>query len=106
MTRLRQVAVAAVLAAVTMIAAPVSGHAMPETSATDTSARVTTLVVAQDPSEPGASTEPGPTIDPAESERANSAKTRTNFIVGGIALVLLLTVIWGRRVRTKRRNAA
>ncbi|OZM75051.1 hypothetical protein CFN78_02400 [Amycolatopsis antarctica] len=64
-------------------------------------------VLVQDPTEPPAETpaETGPTIDPAESEQADSEKTQTKFIVGGIALVLLLLVIGGRRIRSKRRNA-
>ena len=46
--------------------------------------------------------EPGPTLDPAESEQANAEKTKNKLIVGGIAAVLLVIVLWGRSVRKKR----
>ncbi|WP_026360326.1 hypothetical protein [Amycolatopsis nigrescens] len=42
---------------------------------------------------------PGPTIDPAESQRADSEETRNKIIVGVSAAVLLLLVLWGRKVR-------
>ncbi|QFU93748.1 hypothetical protein [Amycolatopsis sp. YIM 10] len=58
------------------------------------------VVVAQDPSPP-----PGPVLDPAESDRANSEKTKNQLIAGGIAVVLLGIVLWGRRVRAKRRKS-
>lgn len=45
--------------------------------------------------------EPGPTLDPSESEQANAEKTKNKLIVGGIAAVLLVIVIWGRSVRKK-----
>lgn len=47
---------------------------------------------------------PGPVLDPAGTEQANSAKTKNKLIAGGVAVVLLLIVIWGRRMRTQKRK--
>lgn len=52
---------------------------------------------AQQPTPP-----PGPTLDPEKSERANSERAQNKTVVGIIAGVLLLIVLWGRRVRGKR----
>ncbi|MGH3450869.1 MAG: hypothetical protein ACRDQW_09080 [Haloechinothrix sp.] len=54
------------------------------------------------PSQP----EPGPRIDPEDNERANSERTKNKLIVGGVSVVLLGVVVWGRRVRSHRRQKA
>lgn len=45
---------------------------------------------------------PGPVIDPAQTDKANSEKTKNKLIAGLIAVVLLGIVIWGRKIRSKR----
>ncbi|HVV13140.1 hypothetical protein [Amycolatopsis sp.] len=49
-------------------------------------------------------TAPGPTIDPADNERANAQKTKSKIVVGVIAVILLVVVIWGRSLRRKKRK--
>ncbi|GAB3153838.1 hypothetical protein [Amycolatopsis sp. NPDC004378] len=45
---------------------------------------------------------PGPVLDPAQTDKANTQKTKNKLIAGLIAVVLLGVVIWGRRIRSKR----
>ena len=45
---------------------------------------------------------PGPVLDPAQTDKANSEKTRNKLVAGLIAVVLLGIVIWGRKIRSKR----
>ena len=45
---------------------------------------------------------PGPVLDPAQTDKANTEKTRNKLIAGLIAVVLLGIVIWGRKIRSKR----
>jgi hypothetical protein len=47
---------------------------------------------------------PGPVLDPANTNEANNLKTKNKAIAAGIAAVLLIAVIWGRRVRSKKRK--
>ena len=47
---------------------------------------------------------PGPRIDPADNERANAEKTKSKIVVGVVAALLLVIVLWGRSVRKKRRT--
>jgi hypothetical protein len=47
---------------------------------------------------------PGPALDPARTAQADSQKTKNKLIAGGVAVVLLLIVIWGRRVRSHKRQ--
>ncbi|KAA9148996.1 hypothetical protein FPZ12_044145 [Amycolatopsis acidicola] len=77
------VAVAATPAPAVAVSAPVAGAAQP--------------VVEQ-------TTQPGPTIDPADNERANQQKTKSKIVVGVLAVVLAGIVIWGRSIRGKRRK--
>lgn len=51
---------------------------------------------------PPATAGEGPVINPNTNDRADSEKTRSKLVVGGIAFGLLVIVIWGRRVRTVR----
>lgn len=50
--------------------------------------------------------DPGPLIDPGDSERANAEKTQNKLIVAGITVFLLAVVVWGRRIRSQRRKKA
>lgn len=49
---------------------------------------------------------PGPRIDPTDNERANAQKTKNKVIVGVIAGVLAVIVVWGRGRRAKRKKPA
>ncbi|MFO7193547.1 MAG: hypothetical protein DIU77_015000, partial [Thermocrispum agreste] len=44
----------------------------------------------------------GPVIDPETTERAESEEARRKLVVGGVAVGLLLIVLWGRRVRSAK----
>jgi cytoskeletal protein RodZ len=46
----------------------------------------------------------GPVIDSESKRQADNEQTRRKLVVGGIALGLLLIVIWGRRVRSVKRK--
>ncbi|HEY3710359.1 MAG TPA: hypothetical protein VGL64_13345 [Amycolatopsis sp.] len=48
--------------------------------------------------------QPGPVIDPAQTDAANAAKTRNKLVAGGVAVVLLAIVFFGRRSRAKKRK--
>jgi hypothetical protein len=45
---------------------------------------------------------PGPVLDPAQTTQADAATTKNKLVAGGIAVVLLLLVLWGRKVRKKK----
>lgn len=47
---------------------------------------------------------PGPVLDPAQTDKANAEKTKNKLIAGGVAIVLLLLVIWGRKTRSSKRK--
>jgi hypothetical protein len=47
---------------------------------------------------------PGPVLDPAQTSKADQEKSRNKLIAGGVAIVLLLIVLYGRRVRAKKRK--
>lgn len=51
-------------------------------------------------------TDPGPRIDPQQNSRANQEKTKNKIIVGALAAVLAVIVLWGRSVRKKKRKAS
>lgn len=53
---------------------------------------------------PAQSVPPGPVLDPAETDKANSQKTKNKLVAGGVAVVLLGIVVWGRRIRAKKRK--
>ena len=49
--------------------------------------------------------QPGPVLDPSQTDKANADKTKKNLFAGGAAVVLLAIVYFGRRHRIKRRKA-
>ncbi len=48
---------------------------------------------------------PGPVLDPAETDKANSQETKNKVIAGIVAAVLLGLVILGRRSRSKKKKS-
>lgn len=48
---------------------------------------------------------PGPVLDPAETDKANSQETKNKIIAGVIAVVLLGLVVLGRRARSKKKKS-
>ncbi|WP_329052119.1 hypothetical protein OG738_06695 [Amycolatopsis sp. NBC_01488] len=49
---------------------------------------------------------PGPVLDPAQTDKANSQKTKNKLIAGVVAVALLAIVIWGRRIRSKKAKSS
>jgi hypothetical protein len=49
---------------------------------------------------------PGPVLDPAQTDKANSEKTKNKLVAGLVAVVLLGIVIWGRRIRSKKTKSS
>lgn len=95
MTRLRATLAALMLGVLLSFAAP-SVPAVAAPAAVATSAGP----VAQQTTAPPV----GPVIDPADNARANAQKTKSKIVVGVIAALLLVIVIWGRSIRKKRRK--
>ncbi|MFC9254352.1 hypothetical protein ACFWMR_27495 [Amycolatopsis thailandensis] len=48
---------------------------------------------------------PGPVLDPAETDKANSQETKHKIIAGVAAAILLGLVILGRRSRSKKKKS-
>jgi len=48
---------------------------------------------------------PGPVLDPAETDKANSQETKNKVIAGIAAAILLGLVILGRRSRSKKKKS-
>ena len=49
---------------------------------------------------------PGPVLDPAQTDKANTEKTKNKLIAGVVAVALLGIVIWGRRIRSKKAKSS
>ncbi|WP_158892015.1 hypothetical protein [Amycolatopsis anabasis] len=98
MTRARALFLALLASALVSFAAPV---AVAEPVSTSVVVAVAGPVARQQQAP-----EPGPKIDPADNQRANSEKVKNKVIVGVAAVVLLLIVLWGRKVRGKNQKKA
>ncbi|RSN57232.1 hypothetical protein DMH01_27685 [Amycolatopsis sp. WAC 04182] len=48
---------------------------------------------------------PGPVLDPAETDKANSQETKRKIIAGVAAAILLGLVVLGRRARSKKKKS-
>ncbi|RSM71336.1 hypothetical protein DL991_37335 [Amycolatopsis sp. WAC 01375] len=48
---------------------------------------------------------PGPVLDPAETDKANSQETKNKIIAGVAAAILLGLVVLGRRARSKKKKS-
>ncbi|MEU5266382.1 hypothetical protein [Amycolatopsis sp. NPDC021455] len=98
MAKLRGLVLVGVLGAVLFTASPASAFAEPVRPAA-----VTVSVAHASPVLVPVQTQPpGPVLDPAQTDKANSEKTKNKLIAGFIAAVLLGAVIWGRKIRSKK----
>lgn len=96
MAKLRGLVLVGVLGAVLFTASPAFAEPVRPAAVTVTVAHVSPAPVAvQTPP-------PGPVLDPAQTDKANSEKTKNKLIAGFIAAVLLGAVIWGRKIRSKK----
>jgi hypothetical protein len=97
MAKLRGLVWAAVLAGVLFTAVPAqAGPVRPASVA------VTLAAAAQVAPAPAQTQPPGPVLDPADTDKANTERTKNKLIAGLVAVVLLGIVVWGRRIRSKK----
>jgi hypothetical protein len=101
MAKLRGLVLVGVLGAVLFTASP--AYAGPVRSH-DTVA----VAVAHAPAAPvlAQTQPPGPVLDPAQTDKANTEKTKNKLIAGVVAVALLGIVIWGRRIRSKKAKSS
>jgi len=96
MANLRGLVLAGVLGAVLFTASPAFAEPVRPAAVTVTVAHASPVLV------PAQTQPPGPVLDPAQTDKANTEKTRNKLVAGLIAVVLLGIVIWGRKIRSKR----
>jgi hypothetical protein len=101
MAKLRGLVLAGVLGAVLFSASPASA----EPVRAHDSVTVTVAHAAVAPA-PAQTQPPGPVLDPAQTDKANTEKTKNKLIAGVVAVALLAIVIWGRRVRSKKAKSS
>jgi hypothetical protein len=96
MTKFRGLVLAGLIGLLVVGASPAQAVTvgLPATAAVSASAQVQPF--------PEQTAPPGPMLDPAGTAAADAATTRNKLVAGGIALVLLLLVLWGRSVRKKK----
>jgi hypothetical protein len=100
MAKLRGLVLAGVLGAVLFGASPASAEPVRQVAVT-----VTVAHAAVAPA-PAQTQPPGPVLDPAQTDKANTEKTKNKLIAGVVAVALLAIVIWGRRVRSKKAKSS
>lgn len=99
MAKLRVLVLVGLLGAVLFTASPaLAGQLRPVTVPVP----VTVAHVAAVPVAAQATADPGPVLDPAQTDKANTEKTRNKLVAGLIAAALLGIVIWGRKIRSKK----
>lgn len=97
MAKLRGLVLVGVLGAVLFTASPaLASPVRPAVVAVTVAHAPAALVPAQ------TTPNPGPVLDPAQTDKANSEKTKNKLIAGVVAVVLLGIVVWGRRIRSKK----
>lgn len=96
MAKLRGLVLVGLLGAVLFTASPALAEPVRPAAVAVTVAHGAAPVAAQ------STPNPGPVLDPAQTDKANSEKTKNKLIAGLIAVVLLGIVIWGRRIRSKK----
>jgi hypothetical protein len=90
------VVLAGVLGAVLFTAAPAQAGPVRPVAVTVTVAHAGAALA------PAQTQPPGPVLDPAQTDKANTEKTKNKLIAGLVAVVLLGIVVWGRRIRSKK----
>jgi hypothetical protein len=102
MAKLRGLVLAGVLGAVLFSASPASAEPVRSAAVTVTAVHASAaLVPVQTQTQP-----PGPVLDPAQTDKANTEKTKNKLIAGVVAVALLGIVIWGRRIRSKKAKSS
>ncbi|MFJ7210191.1 hypothetical protein [Amycolatopsis sp. NPDC098790] len=101
MAKLRGLVLAGVLGAVLFTASPASA----EPVRPDNAVAVAVVHAAVAPV-PAQTQPPGPVLDPAQTDKANTEKTKNKLIAGVVAVALLGIVIWGRRIRSKKAKSS
>ncbi|WP_439376700.1 hypothetical protein [Amycolatopsis lexingtonensis] len=96
MAKLRVLVLVGVLGAVLFTASPALAEPVRAVTAPVTAVHVAVAPV------PAQTQPPGPVLDPAQTDKANTEKTKNKLVAGLIAVVLLGIVIWGRRIRSKK----
>jgi hypothetical protein len=102
MAKLRGLVLAGVLGAVLVTAQPASAEPVRPAAVAVTVAHASVAQVpVQTQTQP-----PGPVLDPAQTDKANTEKTKNKLIAGVVAVALLGIVIWGRRIRSKKAKSS
>ncbi|MDQ7803811.1 hypothetical protein Q5425_08705 [Amycolatopsis sp. A133] len=96
MAKLRGLVLVGLLGAVLFTASPALAEPVRPASVTVTVAHASVAPL------PAQTQPPGPVLDPAQTDKANTEKTKNKLIAGLIAVVLLGIVIWGRKIRSKK----
>jgi len=96
MAKLRGLVLVGLLGAVLFTASPAQAAPVRPAAVTVSVAHASPGLV------PAQTQPPGPVLDPAQTDKANTEKTRNKLVAGLIAVVLLGIVIWGRKIRSKR----
>ncbi|SEF35926.1 hypothetical protein SAMN05421837_10983 [Amycolatopsis pretoriensis] len=100
MAKLRGLVLVGVLGAVLFTASPASAEPVRQASVAVTVAHASAALV------PVQTQPPGPVLDPAQTDKANTEKTKNKLIAGVVAVALLGIVIWGRRIRSKKAKSS
>ncbi len=100
MAKLRVLVLVGVLGAVLFTAQPAVASPVRSAAVTATVAHASAALV------PVQTQPPGPVLDPAQTDKANTEKTKNKLIAGVVAVALLAIVIWGRRIRSKKAKKA
>ena len=100
MAKLRVLVLAGVLGAVVFTASPASAEPVRPAAVTVAVAHAPVALV------PAQTQPPGPVLDPAQTDKANTEKTKNKLIAGVVAVALSGIVIWGRRVRSKKAKSS
>ncbi|QRP45189.1 hypothetical protein [Amycolatopsis sp. FDAARGOS 1241] len=102
MAKVRGLLLAGLLGMLLLWAAPAQA-AVVETAGAPAAAQVAGVIAPAEALLPAPrQTQPGPVLDPTQTDKANAEKSRNKLIAGGIAVVLLAIVFFGRRARSKR----
>jgi hypothetical protein len=96
MTKFRGLVLAGLIGVLALCAPPAQGAVLRPSAVADfsVSSQVSPVLEQNAP--------PGPVLDPAGTTEADAQKSKNKLIAGGVAIVLLLLVLWGRKVRNPK----